>query len=75
MYVLKIEPMGSTAPNIPLNSRLQAIDTESGRSVNLVAMAQANPIPKFRLAHLINPVSQQTSFAKWHRQSNYLLGF
>jgi hypothetical protein len=59
---LKIEPMGSSAPNIPVSAQLHAARVESGLSVNLVAMAQANPIPKFRFVMTCQfvriPVSQ-----------------
>jgi tRNA G46 methylase TrmB len=40
--------MGSTAPNLPLNSKLNAVEIGSGESVNLVCAAQANPLPNFR---------------------------
>jgi hypothetical protein len=51
--------MGSTAPNVPFSARFAGATIESGLAVSLLGLAQANPIPNFRLENLIHPVSQQ----------------
>jgi len=40
--------MGSSAPNVPSNSKLSNADAKSGNDVNLVCTAQAFPVPYFR---------------------------
>ncbi|CAL8111484.1 unnamed protein product [Orchesella dallaii] len=47
-FALKIEPMGSSVPNLPYDSRLQAMIRSSGSSIAITCLAQGSPVPRFR---------------------------
>ncbi|ODN02698.1 Hemicentin-1 [Orchesella cincta] len=42
------EPLGSSAPKFPTESRMQTLQKQSGSSVAVVCPAQAHPYPNFR---------------------------
>lgn len=44
-----LEPMGSSAPKVPLHSRLQSAGAPAGEAIGITCMAQAHPAPQFRL--------------------------
>jgi len=46
--LLRAEPVGRAAPNVPKTSKSNSFDVESGRGFGFLCEAQAFPVPMFR---------------------------
>ena len=56
--------MGSSAPKVPLHSRLQSAGAPAGEAIGITCMGQAHPPPQFRLEAIIPDLN----LAAFHEQ-------